>query len=256
MANTHSRNNVRASSNFAAINNSLGITGGNVTIEAWVRCASQPATNANWGIVHQASTTNLNEYALRYVDVSGTKKLMITRTKSGVADNSATFNTTLTTGTWYHLAITYDGTNVRLYTAIEGGTHTQQAIVASSGAGSGFTNPNFFAVGTYVRENASGDSYATCIAQTDTTTNNPFDGLIDDVRVWSTARAAATMDADFQQELTGSETNLVAYYKFNNNVNDTTASAFNFTDGSGTFSTTVPIFTGGATGNSNFLSFF
>ncbi len=241
MANTASLNNVRASNNFAALNNNLGLTGGNITIEAWYNPQSQPATNATWGMFHHGSTTNLISEAVRYRDVAGTKQLHLLRTKEGVADNAATYNVTLTTGTWIHVVLVYNGTNVLLYTAPQGGTHTQRASVASSGNGSGFTIPNFMAVGTYVRVNSSGDSYATCIANTDTTTNNPSNALMDEIRVWSTARSTAQMDANFETELVGNETGLVAYYKFINDLLDTTSGAFNLTgNGSTTYSSNVP----------------
>ena len=42
-----------------------------------------------------------------------------------------------------------------------------------------------------------------------------FNGIIDEVRVWSAPLTAATILADYNRYLTGSETDLIAYYTFN-----------------------------------------
>ena len=45
--------------------------------------------------------------------------------------------------------------------------------------------------------------------------NRYFNGLIDDVRVWNAALTQAEIQATMYQELTGSESNLAGYWKFN-----------------------------------------
>lgn len=42
-----------------------------------------------------------------------------------------------------------------------------------------------------------------------------FPGLIDEVRIWNTARTEAVIQANMNAELTGGEADLVAYYNFN-----------------------------------------
>lgn len=56
---------------------------------------------------------------------------------------------------------------------------------------------------------------------------NPFDGKIADVRVWSAIRTATEIRDNMNQQLVGNETNLVAYFKFNGDANDSTANANN-----------------------------
>src|SRR5690606_15822013 len=45
-----------------------------------------------------------------------------------------------------------------------------------------------------------------------------FDGQIDEVRIWSTARTKAELLANMHTELCNSEAGLAAYYKFNHGV--------------------------------------
>lgn len=56
---------------------------------------------------------------------------------------------------------------------------------------------------------------------------SPFDGKLTDVRVWSVIRTATEIRDNMNQHLTGSETNLVAYYKFNGDALDSTSNANN-----------------------------
>ncbi|MFT5412069.1 MAG: spore coat protein CotH, partial [Verrucomicrobiales bacterium] len=47
-----------------------------------------------------------------------------------------------------------------------------------------------------------------------------FDGLIDEVRIWDKARSHAEIAGDFEQELSGTEANLVAYFDFEGDLGD------------------------------------
>ncbi|MGI9244205.1 MAG: LamG-like jellyroll fold domain-containing protein, partial [Verrucomicrobiales bacterium] len=47
-----------------------------------------------------------------------------------------------------------------------------------------------------------------------------FDGLIDELRIWDRARSGAEIAGDYQQELTGGEANLVAYFDFEGDLVD------------------------------------
>jgi hypothetical protein len=61
--------------------------------------------------------------------------------------------------------------------------------------------------------------------------NRPFDGGIDEVRVWNVARTQQEIQNDMNRELTGSQTGLVAYYRLNEgtgqNILDGTANGNN-----------------------------
>jgi hypothetical protein len=71
----------------------------------------------------------------------------------------------------------------------------------------------------------------------DTNNNYYADGLVDDVRFWNQVRTTTQMNDNFETELTGSESGLVAYYRLNDSYNDSTANAYNLSSsGSPVFS--------------------
>ena len=138
-------------------------------------------------------------------------------------------NATITDFDWHHWAVTYDANSNTQKIYLDGVLDNTIVNVADY-VGSGFLN---------IGKSLSTDSY--------------FNGSLDDVRIWNVARTAEQINGSKNCELQGSETGLVAYYKFNqgldaaNNTAITTATA---TTGSGG---TLSGFTlTGAT--SNFLS--
>lgn len=69
----------------------------------------------------------------------------------------------------------------------------------------------------------------------------PFNGDMDDVRLWNTTRTPTELSTYRTTQLTGSESGLIAYYKMNNSFNDSTSNGYNLTaSGSVTFGTNVP----------------
>jgi hypothetical protein len=83
----------------------------------------------------------------------------------------------LTANAWTHLAVTYDGVNLRLY--VNG---TQVSSIAKTGAIR--TSTNQLQIG--------GDSLY----------GQYFNGLIDEVRIWNVARTAAQVQTDMNTPLT------------------------------------------------------
>jgi hypothetical protein len=61
----------------------------------------------------------------------------------------------------------------------------------------------------------------------------PFNGELDDVRIWNIARTAAEIQASYQQEIPSPQTGLVAYYKFDEGggtvAGDSSGNGFNAT---------------------------
>ncbi len=85
----------------------------------------------------------------------------------------------------------------------------------------------------------------------------PYHGAIDDFRVWNNARSQAQILADLNTPLTGSESNLLLYYRFDDNGGNpaansavATGTAYNgtITNGPGLENATEP-FTSGVTGS-------
>jgi hypothetical protein len=91
---------------------------------------------------------------------------------------------------WTHLAFTFDGTN---------GTILTNGVAAVTGA---MTNPpSVLRTNNYIgRSLYAGDAYANAV--------------FDDFRLWSTARSAAQIQANLGHPLTGGESNLILYYRF------------------------------------------
>ncbi len=228
-ANTFSGSFVAASTQYSSIINNGGITGGHITIEAWVNPTSLGSGGLKC-VAYQGDVGTHTAYWIRYTN----SNVSVIRERGGIGDVHANWTNTLTTGTWIHLVLIDNGTTLKLYSALASdSSHTERASVSTdTGNGSGFC----------------GSGLGIAIDYSDGTgapgTARVPDGLIDDVRFYNAALSIATVDADFKQQLVGNETNLVAYYEMNNNWNDTTANAFNLTAvNTPTFSSNVP-FTG------------
>jgi hypothetical protein len=97
---------------------------------------------------------------------------------------------TLALNTWQQVAGTYDGSALRLY--ING-----QLVASATRSGTPTTNNIALTIG-----NVSG-------------LNRPFDGDIEEVRLWSRARSQAEILAGMNLELTGSGSGVAAYYRMN-----------------------------------------
>ncbi len=71
---------------------------------------------------------------------------------------------------------------------------------------------------------------------------NPFDGKCDEYRLWSTARTLAEINANKLKELTGNETGLLYYWKFNNDLTSSaTANTLTEAWGSASYSADSPL---------------
>jgi hypothetical protein len=110
----------------------------------------------------------------------------------------------LTLGEWHHVAGVYNGSAMVLY--VDG---IEVARLARSGAMA--TNNEVLRIGNRG------------------TIDRPFDGAIDEVRIWNRALTPAELDANREVELTVPQPGLVAYYKLNEGTGqigaDTTANA-------------------------------
>ena len=91
--------------------------------------------------------------------------------------------------TWSHVAGVYDGTSIHLYL---NGTEVASAPFTGSIP---MTNVPI----------SIGNSY---------TQDRPFDGTIDEVRVWNIARSQAQIQSTMNCPLTGNETGLAGYWRF------------------------------------------
>ncbi len=158
--------------------NNLDITT-NYTIEAWINVSSFTALA---GIVSKYQTVGSNGYLLR-LGSSGTF--------SGIGfDGMETVDGILQAGKWYHIAATKSGGTRSLY--VNG--------VAQTLTGTGITT----AVNT--DELRIGSDF----------NGRYFNGMIDEVRIWNTARTSTEISTNNKNILGCTNTGLVAYYKFYN----------------------------------------
>ncbi|HEY3311515.1 MAG TPA: LamG-like jellyroll fold domain-containing protein [Anaerolineales bacterium] len=97
--------------------------------------------------------------------------------------------TALVNGVWYHAAVTYDGTTMRLYS--NGDLYEQQTI----GKPANTANTSSLAFGTSMT--------------TGNATQGFFDGTLDEVRIWNYARTQAQIVSSINTKLTGPETGLL-----------------------------------------------
>jgi len=143
-----------------------------ITLEAWVNPAASGLPNNATVITKTTGTSGTDGYGLGYLGSTSTFGFWL----NDRAGNSIT--TTLTAGTWSHVAATYDGTNMRLY--VNG---VQVATKAYSTAITHSTDP--FRIG-----NNGGGSTA-------------FKGGIDEAALYDRALSAAEVLARYTSTISG-----------------------------------------------------
>jgi len=171
----------------------------------------------------QADTDNFTYYEIT-VQTNGSVKFR--RGRPLVANTDITWAGGISTNTWYRFVGTYDGSQMRLYSATIGAGHTLRAgPTASSGYGDSSLD-EWSGVGA-TNDNAGIYQY--------------FDGLVDDVRVYNVALDVNALDDEYDTEACGDEDGLVAYWKLNNGYSDETVGGYDLTATNGpNFSSTVP----------------
>ncbi len=108
-------------------------------------------------------------------------------------------NFSVSADTWTHIAVSYDA-NADTMTFYKDGTQVGSSVSVAS-VGDTNTDPLFIgrdSQGRYV------------------------DGQMDEVRIWSDARTADEISANYQKQLAGNENNLQAYYRFDDDPDGTT----------------------------------
>lgn len=102
--------------------------------------------------------------------------------------------TSVTDGNWHHVAATYDGINAKIY--IDGILENQLGGTA----------------------NLNNSTYSVSIGENLQMLGRYFTGNMDDIRIWNTARTVTQINAAMSCELQGNESGLVAYYQFNQGI--------------------------------------
>jgi hypothetical protein len=164
---------------YAQSNNpALPVGNASRTIEAWVKTST--STNgvvANWGntLTNQRSGLIVVNNHLYYVG----------------ENNDLQGSINISTNSWHHVAITFDGTTLKLY--VDG-------VLDNS------STKTFNTTGTTLRigQRSVGDAGSEL-----------YNGIIDELRIWNVARTQAELQNNRFAEIPGNSAGLVAYYKLN-----------------------------------------
>ncbi|MCF8366064.1 MAG: hypothetical protein K9H16_09795 [Bacteroidales bacterium] len=151
-----------------------------MTIEAWIKVDN---FDEDW----QAIVTK-GDGAWRLHRHSGTNHISFGT--SGLSNVDLEGTTDLNNGQWHHVACVFDGSTKYIY--VDG---TLDISVSASGT-------------------IATNNYLVNIAENGENTGRYFNGLIDEVRIWNIARTQTEIQDNKNNVLTGNESGLVAYYKF------------------------------------------
>lgn len=150
------------------------------TIEAWLYIDALPSTRT-WPFNLGQYNTGAHHWLL---EADG--DFVVGVFNNGAAQTST--NLTSKVGSWVHLATVFDGTTLSLY--VDGTLTSQVAATFNFMDKHLYTGRPFF----------SGEDY--------------FNGAMDEIRIWSTARTSSQIANNREQALNGNESGLLAYYDF------------------------------------------
>ncbi|MCG8513310.1 MAG: hypothetical protein MI740_04135 [Halanaerobiales bacterium] len=158
-----------------------------ITVEAWIK-ADQWKNNTWEGVIvgKDGDRGGNRGYTLR-TGKNGTVEFVVT-TPGWTA---ATSEPIMETGKWYHVAGVFDSKTIKIY--INGELQATTEV----------TQPlNFSDFDLFIGDCAAWQGRI-------------FNGIIDEVRIWKLARSSAEIKATMNQELSGNESGLLAYWDFN-----------------------------------------
>lgn len=214
----------------ASQNGVLDLTG-SFTIEAWVQFDSATAAHI---IASKFGTTGNQSYACYWQSSGGPWIRFRIGDVGGNEDYVQWSFTPATDGTWYHMAFVFDSS------------------VSSTTGNSGLNRLQWYLDGSNMGDPASNENSEVTPVDGDAdfvvgawdlfgSTQDFFDGHIDDVRVWNVVRTESEINNNKDAELNGNEANLVGYWKFNEDFTDATSNGNDLTGhNSPTFSEDTP----------------
>jgi Ni,Fe-hydrogenase III small subunit len=177
--------------NFDGVNDQVAVANGlpsmnEMTIETWLN----PKRISNWDVIMNYNSFGTGDVHFQFVP-DGRLEFSIAGNNPIDQFTSATFSS----NQWYHFAAVYSATGkyVKFYlngNLIDTRTYTT-AISTSNGVP--------FTIGNWAGQ-------------------RPFEGDLDDLRIWNVAKTDVQIKADMNKTLIGSEIGLLAYYNFNQGV--------------------------------------
>jgi ethanolamine utilization microcompartment shell protein EutS len=196
------------SNDYAAVTDAtLGTVTGDFTIEAWIYID----VNQNSEIfMRNGDGTGSSQvhYGLRY----RAGDLMLHLGTGLSSSNYYYVRTTnaIPTGEWIHVAGVFNaGTGATLYVNGEAQTTDAPSTNTNASINYGSSGTGINTIGKY---------------RTLTSDHNPYDGRIDELRIWNIARTASEIQSNMGNQIDPSSSDLVAYYRFNNGTRNVTNS--------------------------------
>jgi hypothetical protein len=180
-------------SNYVSVGTSATLKPNRITVEAWIK----PTSIGQWiAIVGNLFDTGSNEAGYGLISNNNTGRLMFwVQTVGGSSDNYNNYPSYLPVlNQWQHIAGTYNGSNLTLY------VNGVQVDSRSKSGNVRYTNPAplDFRIGQYYDDDEA----------------HYYQGTIDEVRIWNTARSVSDIRTTMCTRLSGSEANLVGYWRF------------------------------------------
>ena len=231
--NTHSTDLELSSSQFWSITDAsqTGLDlGADASISLWVNMESTPASGDYQALVNKDNGSTQRSYEFLYFNNGGT--LQLWWYVFGAVDASvfsrAYYNVNLGTATWHHIACTFDGNGAnaaaKLDCYLDGSSVAENS---SADVGGGATSVANSSADFLVGKTEDGTRY--------------FDGLVDDVRVWSRTISSTDVSNMYTDSCSFSNgASNQGWWRFDNNGNDSSSNGNNLTNNnSATFSTTV-----------------
>ena len=187
-----------------------------LTLEAWIN----PSALNGWNNIITDYDGAYHKFLLRVRNSNNIQFVL-----NGTFLNSSF---TVPLNSWTHIAAVYDGSNMYVY-----------------------ANGNLIASQTATVSIPTGSQQINIGSRIGASTEN-FTGNIDEIRVWNTARTAEQINGSKNCELAGTESGLVAYYNFNQGVdqaNNSTITTLNDITANGNNGTLTNFTLNGTTSN-------
>lgn len=212
-----------ASSQYAVVVNTLGIDGGAITLMCWIKITAEIGAG-RYSLISQGNTTSKVSNVIFYDYNAGTRRLAFERVREGAGEDIASYTVTLGTSNWYHVAMTYDASNVNGY--VNGALVAGPTASTGNGSSGG---SNDFVVGI-----SSGGA-------------NASSNIIHSVRVWNTALTAAQVADEARSfQPVHAFSNLKYWNEFENQVLPATYPDMSQTSGQALTPTSTPTVDQGA----------
>jgi hypothetical protein len=169
----------------------VNLANSSFSVEFWAKLSSL-STNGDDHIIGIGESTNSNE-AL-HIGFRGSDSFTF-----AFFGNDLDANSSLTDLNWNHWAVTFDAVTKERKIYLNG------TVVANDVSSSNFIGTGNLKIGRAYNAN-----------------NNNFSGNLDEVRIWNAVRTGTEINANMNSCLSGSESGLLAYYKFEDGTGSTT----------------------------------